>query len=141
MSPPSRAPGDVATQHFARSCGVAWAGDCSERPSWPLDAAIIFAPAGELVPLALASVRKGGRVVCAGIHMTDIPSFPYRLLWQERQLVSVANLTRIDGERFLRIVPQAEIRATTQLFALHEANQALDDLRGGRVYGAAVLVM
>lgn len=133
--------GDVAAQHFARSCGVAWAGDCNERPAWPLDAAIIFAPAGELVPLALASVRKGGRVVCGGIHMTDIPSFQYQLLWQERQLVSVANLTRADGERFLRIVPRAGIQAATRAYPLKEANQALDDLRGGRVQGAAVLVM
>lgn len=132
--------GDVAAQDFARSCGVDWAGDSTQRPEQPLDAAIIFAPAGELVPLALQAVRKGGRVVCAGIHMSDIPGFPYRLLWQERQLVSVANLTRKDGEDFLRIVPQAGIHATTTAYPLREANRALDDLRCGRVHGAAVLV-
>ncbi len=134
-------PGDAAAQAFARSCGVQWAGDAGQDPGQPLDAAIIFAPAGELVPAALQAVRKGGRVVCAGIHMSDIPSFPYRLLWHERQLVSVANLTRKDAEDFLGIVPQAGIRATTTAYPLCDANRALLDLRNGRVHGATVLVM
>jgi len=133
-------PGDVATQAFARRLGVAWAGGSDERPPQPLDAAIIYAPAGELVPTALAAVRKGGRVVCAGIHMSDIPSFHYRLLWEERQLLSVANLTRQDGIDFLRLAPAAGIVTQTTRYPLQQANQALADLRAGRFEGAAVLV-
>jgi len=133
-------PGDVATQTFARSLGATWAGGSDEQPPEPLDAAIIFATVGELVPLALKAVRKGGRVVCAGIHMSDIPSFPYQLLWEERQLVSVANLTRQDGIDFLQLVPQMNIVTKTTIYPLNQANQALADLRAGRFEGAAVLV-
>jgi propanol-preferring alcohol dehydrogenase len=133
-------PGDVATQTFARSLGAIWAGGSDELPPEPLDAAIIFATVGELVPLALKAVRKGGRVVCAGIHMSDIPSFPYQLLWEERQLVSVANLTRQDGIDFLRLVPEMNIVTKTTSYPLTQANQALADLRAGRFEGAAVLV-
>ena len=132
--------GDLASQAFARSLGAVWAGGADERPPHELDAAILFAPVGALVPLALQAVRKGGRVVCAGIHMSDIPSFPYRLLWQERQLMSVANLTRQDGIDFLRLAPQAGIRTHTTAYALAQANQALADLREGRFDGAAVLL-
>jgi propanol-preferring alcohol dehydrogenase len=133
-------PGDTANQAFARSLGAVWAGGSDESPPEPLDAAIIFATVGELVPLALAAVRKGGRVVCAGIHMTDIPSFPYRLLWDERQLVSVANLTRQDGLEFLRLAPTLSIVTKTTRYPLDHANEALADLRAGRFEGAAVLV-
>jgi propanol-preferring alcohol dehydrogenase len=133
-------PGDLATQAFARSLGAAWAGGSDERPPELLDAAIVFAPAGELVPRALEAVRKGGRVVCAGIHMSDIPSFPYRLLWEERQLVSVANLTRHDGLEFLRLAPTLGIVTRTTRYPLAHANEALADLRAGRFEGAAVLV-
>ena len=133
-------PGDRATQVFARRLGATWAGGSDELPPKPLDAAIIFAPVGELVPLALKAVRKGGRVVCAGIHMSDIPSFPYRLLWEERQLVSVANLTRQDGIDFLRLAPEVGIVTETTRYPLDQANQALADLRAGRFEGAAVLV-
>jgi propanol-preferring alcohol dehydrogenase len=133
-------PGDIATQTFARRLGADWAGGSDETPPEPLDAAIIFAPVGELVPLALKAVRKGGRVVCAGIHMSKIPSFPYRLLWEERQLVSVANLTRQDGIDFLRLAPQIGIVTVTTPYPLDQANQALADLRAGRFEGAAVLV-
>ena len=133
-------PGDVATQTFARSLGATWAGGSDEIPPELLDAAIIFATVGDLVPLALKAVRKGGRVVCAGIHMSDIPSFPYRLLWEERQLVSVANLTRQDGIDFLRVVPEIGIVTKTTRYPLNQANQALADLRAGRFEGAAVLV-
>ncbi len=133
-------PGDSATQRFASGLGAVWAGASGEMPPEPLDAAIIFAPVGELVPLALRVVRKGGRVVCAGIHMTDIPAFPYRLLWEERELVSVANLTRQDGIDFLRLAPQVGIRTQTTSYPLRQANQALADLRAGRFEGAAVLV-
>jgi propanol-preferring alcohol dehydrogenase len=133
-------PGDVATQSFARSLGATWAGGSNEMPPEPLDAAIIFATVGDLVPLALKAVRKGGRVVCAGIHMSDIPSFPYRLLWEERQLVSVANLTRQDGMDFLRLAPDMGIATKTTSYPLNQANQALADLRAGRFEGAAVLV-
>ena len=133
-------PGDVATQTFARSLGATWAGGSDEQPPEPLDAAIIFATVGELVPLALKAVRKGGRVVCAGIHMSDIPSFPYQLLWEERQLVSVANLTRQDGIDFLQLVPQMHIVTKTTIYPMNQANQALADLRAGRFEGAAVLV-
>ena len=131
--------GDSAAQDFARRLGAAWAGPSNQVPDTPLDAAIIYAPAGELVPTALRAVRKGGRVVCAGIHMSDIPSFPYDLLWAERQLVSVANLTRHDGLDFLKIVPQAGIRTQTTAFPLSEANEALQKLRTGQILGAAVL--
>jgi len=133
-------PGDVSTQAFARRLGATWAGGSDEMSPEPLDAAIIFATVGDLVPLALKAVRKGTRVVCAGIHMSDIPGFPYRLLWEERQLVSVANLTRQDGIDFLRLAPEIGIVTETTRFPLNEANQALGDLRAGRFKGAAVLV-
>jgi len=133
-------PGDVAAQDFARSLGAVWAGDSGELPPVPLDAAIIYAPAGELVPAALRALRKGGRVVCAGIHMSDIPSFPYDILWQEREVVSVANLTRQDGLEFFPVAAQVGIHTETHAFPLEQANQALDDLRNGRFQGAAVLV-
>ena len=133
-------PGDTATQRFARSLGAAWAGGSDEPPPEPLDAAIIFATVGGLVPPALRAVRKGGRVVCAGIHMSDIPGFPYRLLWEERQLVSVANLTRQDGIDFLRHAPAMGIVTKTTSYPLRQANQALADLRAGRFEGAAILV-
>jgi propanol-preferring alcohol dehydrogenase len=133
-------PGDVNSQSFARGLGAVWAGGSDEMPPEPLDAAIIFATVGALVPLALKAVRKGGRVVCAGIHMSDIPSFPYHLLWEERQLVSVANLTRQDGNDFLRLVPEFGIVTHTTRYPLNQANQALADLRAGRFEGAAVLV-
>jgi len=133
-------PGDVATQAFARSLGATWAGGSDETPPQALDAAIIFAPIGDLVPSALKAARKGGRVVCAGIHMSDIPAFPYRLLWEERQLLSVANLTRQDGVDFLRLAPQIGIVTKTTRYRLQEANQALADLRAGRFEGAAVLI-
>jgi propanol-preferring alcohol dehydrogenase len=133
-------PGDVPTQAFARRLGATWAGGSDQMPPESLDAAIIFATVGDLVPVALKAVRKGGRVVCAGIHMSDIPSFPYRLLWEERQLVSVANLTRQDGLDFLRLAPEAGIVTHTTPYPLNQANQALADLRAGRFEGAAVLV-
>src|SRR5271157_4563488 len=133
-------PGDVSTQSFARGLGATWAGGSDETPPEPLDAAIIFATVGNLVPLALKAVRKGGRVVCAGIHMSDIPSFPYHLLWEERQIVSVANLTRQDGIDFLRLVPAMGIVTRTTSYPLEQANEALADLRAGRFEGAAVLV-
>jgi propanol-preferring alcohol dehydrogenase len=133
-------PGDSSTQAFARQLGAAWVGGCDEVPPQALDAAIIFAPVGTLVPPALQAVRKGGRVVCAGIHMSDLPSMPYRLLWQERQLVSVANLTRQDGIDFLQLAPRIGIVTKTTPYRLQQANQALDDLRAGRFDGAAVLV-
>jgi propanol-preferring alcohol dehydrogenase len=132
--------GDTATQNFAKSLGAVWAGGSSEIPPELLDAAILFAPVGALVPLALRAVRKGGRVVCAGIHMSDIPSFPYSILWDERQLVSVANLTREDGIEFLRLAPKIGIATTTTAYPLGQANEALADLRAGRFEGAAVLV-
>ncbi|MEA2740476.1 MAG: alcohol dehydrogenase, propanol-preferring [Acetobacteraceae bacterium] len=132
--------GDTAGQDFARSLGANWAGASAETPPESLDAAIIFAPVGELVPLALKAVRKGGRVVCAGIHMSDIPRFPYSLLWEERQLVSVANLTRQDGIDFLGLAPRIGIVTKTTVYPLRQANQALADLRAGRFEGAAVLV-
>jgi len=133
-------PGDIAAQTFARDLGAIWAGGSDEPTPVPLDAAIIFATVGGLVPLALKAVRKGGRVVCAGIHMSDIPSFAYRLLWEERQLVSVANLTRQDGLDFLNVAPQIDIVTRTTSYPLSQANQALADLRAGRFEGAAVLV-
>ncbi len=133
-------PGDEAGQAFARAMGADWAGGSDERPPAPLDAAILFAPVGALVPAALAALRKGGRVVCGGIHMSDIPGFPYRLLWEERSLVSVANLTRADGEEFLALAPRIPVRSTTRAYPLEQANEALDDLRAGRLEGAAVIV-
>ncbi|MGO8917673.1 MAG: zinc-dependent alcohol dehydrogenase family protein [Stellaceae bacterium] len=133
-------PGDRAGQDFARSLGAAWAGGSDRLPPEPLDAALIFAPVGALVPAALAATEKGGTVVCAGIHMSDIPSFAYRLLWQERILRSVANLTRRDGEEFLALAPLVPVRTVTQRFPLAEANEALRRLREGEIEGAAVLV-
>jgi len=134
-------PGDQAGQEFARSLGASWAGDSDSRPPEPLDAAIIFAPAGELIPLALAAVTRGGIVVCGGIHMSDVPSFPYELLWHERTVCSIANLTRRDGEEFFAIAPRVPVRTSVQTFALAEANEALDRLRAGNIHGAAVLVV
>jgi propanol-preferring alcohol dehydrogenase len=131
--------GDVAAQEFARSLGAVWAGGSGERPPEALDAAIIFAPVGALVPAALQAVKKGGRVVCGGIHMSDIPSFPYRILWEERQVVSVANLTRADAHEFLAIAPKAGVRTEVARYPLEQANVALADLRAGRLQGAAVL--
>jgi alcohol dehydrogenase, propanol-preferring len=133
-------PGNEAAQDFARSLGAAWAGGSDRAAPEALDAAIIFAPVGGLVPAALRNVKKGGRVVCGGIHMSDIPSFPYRLLWEERQLVSVANLTRQDAIDFLAIAPKAAVKTETVRYALGDANAALDDLRAGRLQGAAVLI-
>ncbi|HSF04139.1 MAG TPA: zinc-dependent alcohol dehydrogenase family protein [Solirubrobacterales bacterium] len=144
-------PGDAETQRFALELGAAWAGDTEggsevsepgeEGLPEPLDAAIVFAPAGELIPLALRAVAPGGTVVCAGIHMSDIPSFPYEILWGERTLRSVANLTRRDGEEFMALAPQIPVRTEVAEYPLERANAALDDLRGGRVRGAAVLVV
>lgn len=133
-------PGDTAAQKMARDLGAVWAGSSEEIPPEKLDAAILFAPVGALLPLALKSVKKGGTVVCGGIHMSDIPSFPYADLWEERKIVSVANLTRADAVEFLNIVPQAHIHATTHIYPLTRANDALNDLRAGRFQGAAVLV-
>lgn len=133
-------PGDTGTQSFARSLGAVWAGGSDEMPPQPLDAAIIFATLGALVPAALAAVRKGARVVCAGIHMSDIPAMPYSLLWEERQLVSVANLTRADGIQFLSLVPKIGIITRTNPYPLMQANEALADLRAGKFEGAAVLI-
>ena len=133
-------PGDTASQDFARGLGAAWAGDTTGPAPEPLDAALIFAPAGALVPAALAAVAKGGTVVCAGIHMSDIPAFPYALLWGERVLRSVANLTRQDGLDFFRTIAHLDIRTTVTPFPLREANQALERLRAGALQGAAVLV-
>ena len=132
-------PGDATGQAFARQLGAAWAGGSDEAPGEPLDAAILFAPVGALIPVALAAVRPGGRVVCAGIHMSDVPSFPYRLLWGERSLASVANLTRADGREFLALAARLALRATVQRFPLVEANVALERLRSGALQGAAVL--
>jgi alcohol dehydrogenase, propanol-preferring len=132
--------GDEPAMTFARALGAAWAGPSDALPPEPLDAAIIFAPVGWLVPAALRALRPGGRVVCAGIHMSPIPSFPYDILWQEREIVSVANLTRRDGEEFLALAPKVPIRTTVQPYPLADANRALTDLREGRVTGAAVLV-
>jgi propanol-preferring alcohol dehydrogenase len=133
-------PGDDDGQQFARDLGAHWAGASDERPPSALDAAIIFAPVGALVPAALAAVRKGGHVVCGGIHMSDIPAFPYRLLWEERKLSSVANLTRRDAIEFLDIAPKAGVHTTTTAYPLSAANEAVADLREGRILGAAVLV-
>jgi propanol-preferring alcohol dehydrogenase len=133
-------PGDIAAQDFARSLGAEWAGGSGEPPPEPLDAALIFAPVGALVPAALAATKKGGTVVSGGIHMSDIPSFPYHILWEERVLRSVANLTRRDAEEFLALAPQAGIRTETVTYPLARANDALTDLRNGALQGAAVLV-
>jgi propanol-preferring alcohol dehydrogenase len=133
--------GDVETQTFARSLGAVWAGDALAGPPEELDAVIVFAPAGELVPAALRHVRKGGSVVCAGIHMSDIPSFPYELLWGERVLRSVANLTRDDGAEFLALAPTIPVRTEVETFGLEDANDALDRLRRGTLRAAAVLVL
>jgi len=133
-------PGDVEAQAFARALGATWAGGSDEMPPEPLDAAIIFAPVGALVLPALKAVKKGGRVVCGGIHMSDIPRFPYALLWEERQLVSVANLTRADAREFLAVAPRAGVRTQVTRYPLADANAALADLREGRLQGAAVLV-
>lgn len=133
-------PGDEAAQAHARSLGARWAGSSEEKPPEPLDAALIFAPVGALVPLALSAVVKGGRVVCGGIHMSDIPSFSYDLLWQERELVSVANLTRADGREFLSVARQAGIATKTTIYPLNQANEALSALRSGKLQGAAVLI-
>jgi len=132
-------PGDAQGQEFARQLGAVWAGGSDETPPHPLDAALIFAPAGALVVAALRATAKGGVVVSGGIHMSDIPSFPYHLLWEERIIRSVANLTRQDGEEFLAIAPQVPVKTTVQVFALQEANEALSCLRRGQVEGAAVL--
>ena len=132
-------PGDLEGQRFARALGAAWAGASDTLPPRALDAAIIFAPVGSLVPAALRAVRKGGRVVCAGIHMSDIPSFPYDLLREERSVCSVANLTRADGEQFMAIAARLPLVPTVEVFALSQANQALERLRAGQITGAAVL--
>jgi alcohol dehydrogenase, propanol-preferring len=134
-------PGDEANQAFARRLGAAWAGGSDEAPPVELDAAILFAPVGELVPTALRAVGKGGSVVCGGIHMSDIPSFPYELLWGERVLRSVANLTRRDGLEFLELAPKIPVETEVQAYPLADANRALDDLRAGRFSGAAVLTI
>jgi len=132
-------PGDTAAQAFARSLGAVWAGGSDETPPEPLDAAIIFAPVGALVPSALRTVKKGGRVVCGGIHMSDIPSFPYAILWEERQVVSVANLTRTDAREFLAIAPKSGLKTEVVRYPVELANDALADLRSGKLQGAAVL--
>lgn len=132
--------GDTEAQAFAKSSGAGWAGDSETQPPEKLDAAIIFAPVGNLVPLALRAVAKGGTVVCGGIHLSDIPSFPYELLWEERTLCSVANLTRRDGEEFFALAPRVPVRTTIETFSLVEANEALARLREGKLQGAAVLV-
>ncbi|MBX6322451.1 MAG: zinc-dependent alcohol dehydrogenase family protein [Rhodospirillaceae bacterium] len=134
-------PGDAPAQAFARRLGAAWAGDSTASPPEPLDAAIIFAPVGALVPQALRAVRPGGRVVCAGIHMSDIPAFPYEILWREREVVSVANLTRRDAREFMALAPKVPVRTTAVPYPLAQANAALADLREGRLTGAAVLTM
>jgi len=134
-------PGDREAGEFALSAGAEWAGESGQAPPEPLDAAILFAPAGELVPAALRAVERGGTVVCAGIHMSDIPSFPYRILWEERIVRSVANLTRRDGEEFLALAPRVPVRTEIEAFPLAAANEALDRLRAGRIRGAAVLIV
>src|SRR5205809_8021206 len=134
-------PGDLEKQDFARSLGAEWAGDSLTLPPEPLDAALIFAPVGSLVPAALKALDRGGVVVCAGIHMSDIPTFPYELLWEERQVRSVANLTRRDGEEFLELAPRVPVKTEVHAYPLAEANAALDDLAHGRFRGAAVLTV
>jgi propanol-preferring alcohol dehydrogenase len=131
---------DLKGQSFALECGASWAGDADRAPPEPLDAAIVFAPVGALVPQALKNVKKSGRVVCGGIHMSDIPSFPYAWLWGEREIVSVANLTRADGERFMQVAARVALRTEVHAYPLERANDALQDLRNGRFSGAAVLV-
>jgi propanol-preferring alcohol dehydrogenase len=133
--------GDVEAQNFAMKLGAVWAGDATQAPPEKMDAAIIFAPAGNLIPKALQDMDKGGVVVCGGIHMSDIPSFPYSILWEERVLRSVANLTRSDGEAFLNLAADVQVRTTTRSYSLHRANDALNDLRNGTIHGAAVLEM
>jgi alcohol dehydrogenase, propanol-preferring len=133
--------GDEEAKKFALALGAVWAGGSNELPPVKLDAAILFAPVGELVPQALRALAKGGIVVCGGIHMSDIPSFPYEILWEERSICSVANLTRRDGEEFLALAPKVPVRTKVQTFPLEEANVALNQLRSGKVQGAAVLVM
>jgi propanol-preferring alcohol dehydrogenase len=133
--------GDAAAQDFARALGAAWAGDAERTPPAPLDAAIVFAPVGALVPAALGAVRKGGVVVCAGIHMSDIPSFPYALLWGERAVRSVANLTRRDGEEFFAETQREPVRSHVHVYALEDAQRALEDLEAGRFQGAAVIAI
>ena len=133
-------PGDEAAKKFALGLGAVWAGGSNELPPEKLDAAIIFAPAGDLVPQALKVVRKAGTVVCGGIHMSDIPSFPYSILWEERSICSVANLTHRDGEEFLALAPKIPVRTEVQTFPLDQANEALDRLRSGKIQGAAVLI-
>jgi propanol-preferring alcohol dehydrogenase len=133
--------GDDETQEFARTLGATWAGDALAGPPDELDAVIVFAPAGELVPAALRHVRKGGSVVCAGIHMSDIPAFPYEALWGERVIRSVANLTRADGDEFLALAPTVPVQTEVETFPLEDANEALDRLRRGELRGAAVLVV
>ena len=132
--------GDAKAQSFALSLGAVWAGGSDAKPPEPLDAAIIFAPVGALVPAALKAVRKGGMVVCGGIHMSDIPSFPYEILWEERSLRSVANLTRDDAREFLALAPKASVKTTVVPMPLGEANEALERLRRGELTGAAVLI-
>ncbi len=134
-------PGDTVAQEFARRLGAAWAGDSTDLPPEELDAAIIFAPVGSLLPAALRATAKGGTVVCGGIHMSDIPSFPYRILWEERIVRSVANLTRMDGEELLAIAPKIPVKTEVQVFPLKKANKALDMLRQGKIQGAPVLLM
>ncbi|MDE2138469.1 MAG: zinc-dependent alcohol dehydrogenase family protein [Gammaproteobacteria bacterium] len=134
-------PGDLAAQRFARELGAVWAAGSDEAPPEPLDAAILFAPVGALIPAALGAVRPGGRVVCAGIHMSDVPAFPYRLLWGERSIASVANLTRRDGREFLALAARLKLRARVERFALSDAERALERLRSGALAGAAVLEM
>jgi alcohol dehydrogenase, propanol-preferring len=134
-------PGDVKAQEFARRLGAIWAGGSDQQPPRPLDAAIIFAPVGSLVPAALRATAKGGSIVCGGIHMSDIPSFPYRILWEERTVRSVANMTRQDGREFLEIAPKVPVKTDVQTYSLENANQALDDLRQGKITGAAVLAI
>jgi propanol-preferring alcohol dehydrogenase len=131
--------GDLESQAFARTLGATWAGSSDELPPEELDSAIIFAAVGALVPAALKAVRKGGRVVCAGIHMSDIPSFPYHLLWGERSICSVANLTRADGEQFMEVAARVDLRPSVEEFDLADANEALARLRKGQLTGAAVL--
>jgi propanol-preferring alcohol dehydrogenase len=133
-------PGDAKARDFAREMGAVWAGDSDKPPPEPLDAAIIFAPVGSLVPAALRATKPGGTVVCGGIHMSDIPSFPYEILWQERVLRSIANLTRADALEFLALAPLVPVRCETVPYRLEQANEALDDLRAGRLSGAAVLI-
>ena len=133
-------PGDVSAQAFALGLGASWAGDSTQAPPEPVDAALLFAPVGALVPQALRAVAKGGSVVCAGIHMSDIPSFPYEILWGERRIVSVANLTRRDAVEFLALAPKVPVRTSVETFPLEQANEALARLRDGRINGAAVLV-